>query len=154
MKKTLLSLLVSVLFLSLAAFASDDENPDQASSDLIYKHFSMEEFNIRATKSSLPGIPKSVVCGDNYKIVFAKSLSDGEFEPGLLISAIDPNEMMLNGNDGDQVDMIKMKLSELRALAKGQVSSVLALTASGFWWADGDHIEAGTVLCTLPKAAQ
>ena len=72
----------------------------------------------------------------------------------MYFSKIDADSLLINNSDGDQVSMIKMKVSELKALVAGKIPSLLALTADGFWWADGDHINGGTTVCSLATATK
>lgn len=157
MKKHLLIIVSLITLSTIVATAHDDENPDQASSDVINKHFSNEEYNIVLKKKDLAGLPTTLNCGKDYygnesTITLEDHLGLEQYGPGLYLSNIDADSLMINGSDGDQVGMIKMKMSELKALAKGQIPSLLALTADGFWWADGDHIDGGTTVCTLGKS--
>jgi hypothetical protein len=152
MKKSIVGISLMFTFFSLSAGAYNGFNPDQASSDIISKHMNSEEFQRPLTKSKLIGLPQAVVCDNGAKIVFAEMIPEFQYSPGVYLSDLSPDAILVNGNDGDQVSMIRIKLSELRAMSKGRISSTLALTATGFWWADGDHITGGTTTCVLAQS--
>ena len=157
--KTSIILLTICSLLSIVTQAQDDFNPDQASSDVIDKHFSNDEYTVVVKKSNLIGLPESLECGkdhygNDYAITLANHLTLEQYGPGMYFSKIDADSLLINNSDGDQVSMIKMKVSELKALVAGKIPSLLALTADGFWWADGDHINGGTTVCSLATATK
>jgi len=142
--------LVFALMLSPGAHAQYPENPDQQASDLAMEAF--VSFDSHADLGDLGHIPRRFQCGDREIIldqIFDQDSHLSDFEQLVVItSSLDHESLVFNFSDGDQVEMYKIKKSDLAQLKTEQTQEIPAVTVKGFWWADGDHYLAGNVACT------
>jgi hypothetical protein len=73
------------------------------------------------------------------------SLETGDISTvGAVASSNDKDEVVLDFSDGDQTETITFNKNELSAMSTESV--VRGLHRTGYWWADGDHTNALTVI--------
>jgi hypothetical protein len=129
---------------SLSNAAAPRSNPDQAESDAAYSQF--DSFRQKATPSEAQIFPAQFQCGDE-KLNLGELYDPRSGTDRIFTSPSEPEYVVVNLTDGDQVEELKMKRADLKALKEGTIHSFSATEMNGYWWADGDHVKVRLVKC-------
>jgi hypothetical protein len=141
MKNLIIALILGSALPVMNANAAGN-NPDQAESDAAYALF--ETYTVKASAADVDGLPAKFKCGD-MEVTISKLFG----AHGILASTEATGELAFDLSDGDQVEELRIKRADLMALADQHTRQIDALEISGYWWADGDHVKAGSVKCEL-----